>query len=67
MWTISGLYFSWTNIDEIHGDHFRNQEPQAASFTNLISPTDMANPRNVTSLEFKEIAGVPYYFINKNQ
>lgn len=20
-WTISGLYFSWTNLDEIHGDH----------------------------------------------
>lgn len=20
-WTISGLYFSWTDIDEIHGDH----------------------------------------------
>ncbi len=19
-WTISGLYFSWTNIDEIYGD-----------------------------------------------
>ncbi len=19
-WTIGGLYFSWTNIDEIHGD-----------------------------------------------
>ncbi len=22
-WTISGLYFSWTNIDEIHGDQFK--------------------------------------------
>ena len=22
IWTISGLYFSWTNLDEIHGDQF---------------------------------------------
>ena len=22
-WTISGLYFSWTNLDEIHGDHYK--------------------------------------------
>ncbi len=24
LWTISGLYFSWTDIDEIHGDQFKN-------------------------------------------
>lgn len=24
LWTAGGLYFSWTNIDKIHGDHFRN-------------------------------------------
>ena len=24
-WTVSGLYFSWTNIDEIHGDHYRKE------------------------------------------
>ena len=22
-WTISGLYFSWTNLDDIHGDTFK--------------------------------------------
>jgi len=25
-WTISGLYFTWTNIDEIHGDQFLNEQ-----------------------------------------
>ena len=20
-WTIGGLYFSWSNMDEVHGDH----------------------------------------------
>ena len=24
-WTVSGLYFSWTNIDEIHGDHYQKE------------------------------------------
>ena len=23
MWTISGLYFSWSDIDQIHGDDFK--------------------------------------------
>ena len=36
-WTISGLYFSWTNIDEIHGDHFRKQLPPTFVYENLIS------------------------------
>lgn len=25
MWTISGMYFSWTDIDEIHGDQFKRK------------------------------------------
>jgi hypothetical protein len=25
MWTVSGLYFSWTDIDEIHEDEFLNE------------------------------------------
>ena len=25
-WTVSGLYFSWTDLDEIHGDQFINTE-----------------------------------------
>ena len=40
-WTISGLYFSWTDIDEIHGDHFLKEAEapalSAAVFRNLDS------------------------------
>jgi hypothetical protein len=25
MWTISGLYFSWSNIDDIHGIQFHKK------------------------------------------
>ena len=37
-WTVSGLYFSWTDIDEIHGDQFRVESPpEKGLFSNLIS------------------------------
>ena len=67
LWTISGLYFSWTNIDEIHGDHLRNQELVPAAFDNLLSPTDLTNQDKTTSIALKDIAGEPYYWINEKQ
>ena len=39
-WTISGLYFSWTDLDEIHGDHFK-KIPEIKAFSNLISPSEI--------------------------
>lgn len=62
MWTVSGLYFSWTDIDEIHGDQFRNFDTPPSSFTALKSPSDLNT--NVHSVQLKEIAGEPYYWIN---
>ena len=41
MWTISGLYFSWTNLDEIHGDQFKNLNYQPIAFDSLISPSSI--------------------------
>jgi hypothetical protein len=64
MWTVSGIYFSWTDIDEIHGDHFRNENPAPMSFKNLVSPSSISNPKEVTSLELREIGDKPYYWIN---
>ena len=64
MWTISGIYFSWTDIDEIHGDHFRNENPAPLSFNNLVSPTSVLNQKEVTTLELREIGNKPYYWIN---
>jgi hypothetical protein len=37
-WTISGLYFNWSNIDEVHGDH------QKAYIHSLSSNLILANP-----------------------
>ncbi|MCM8571017.1 hypothetical protein NE848_16585 [Gramella jeungdoensis] len=64
MWTVSGLYFSWTDLDEIHGDHFKKHHPEQAAFNDLKSPSELAPELEVTSIDLQEISGNPYYFIN---
>lgn len=65
MWTISGMYFSWTDIDEIHGDYFKKDAPEQASFKNLISTSELENEQNIKFLELLEIDNEPYFWINK--
>jgi uncharacterized iron-regulated membrane protein len=65
MWTISGLYFSWTDIDEIHGDHFLNESFEPSAFTALISPEELKVTETISSLELKDIAGKPHYWVNE--
>jgi hypothetical protein len=64
MWTVSGLYFSWTNLDEIHGDHFKKHHPEAIGFNSLALPGNLVQDMEVKSLSLKEIAGQPYYLVN---
>ncbi|PCJ98026.1 MAG: hypothetical protein COA50_03610 [Flavobacteriaceae bacterium] len=66
-WTISGLYFSWTDIDDIHGDQFRNMDYQPKAFNNLISPSQINILEGVHTIELKDINNSPYYWINKKQ
>ncbi|MFD1162893.1 PepSY domain-containing protein [Hwangdonia seohaensis] len=67
IWTISGLYFSWTDIDEIHGDHFKKEKPLQTAFSNLIGTAQLETNQAIASLELLEIAGEPYYWINDEQ
>jgi len=64
-WTISGLYFSWTEIDEIHGDHYL-KGPQELIFNSLISVDSVENRTEIDlkKLELKAIGKTPYYWIN---
>ena len=64
-WTVSGLYFSWTNLDEIHGDHYKNLDYEPLSFENLISPSLIKIKESINSIEIRDINKKPYYFINK--
>ena len=67
MWTVSGLYFSWTNIDEIHGDNFKILPPISQAFDSLISPTTLQNQTPIKTISLKEIDDEPYYWINKKE
>ncbi len=63
-WTISGLYFSWTNIDEIHGDQFKNTKYVKPNFKNLKSPSELNIKEGIQSISLKNINNNPYYWIN---
>ncbi|CAG2533076.1 PepSY-associated TM region [Maribacter dokdonensis] len=65
MWTISGMYFSWTDIDEIHGDQFKKQEPKQMVFSDLLGTGQLNSMQPIQSLELLEIAEEPYYWINE--
>lgn len=64
MWTISGFYFSWTNLDEIHGDHFKNLDFRPAGFSNLISPTDLPIDGPLHTIAIRDLNGEPHYWVN---
>jgi len=62
-WTVSGLYFSWTDIDEIHGDQYRiDTDPQG--FSNLLVPNDAFSGMNIHQISLRDLKGVPHYWIN---
>ncbi|WP_408046591.1 hypothetical protein [Tenacibaculum crassostreae] len=67
LWTISGLYFSWTDIDEIHGDHYKNLEYQSKAFNDLISPSKLQISEGIKNIELRDINNTPYYWINNKQ
>lgn len=66
-WTISGMYFSWTNIDDIHGDQFRNMEYRPKAFHNLISPSEINVVEGIKTIELRDLGNVPYYWVNNSQ
>jgi len=39
LWTIGGLYFSWNNIDDVHGDHLRKSVSFLKTNVQVVSPT----------------------------
>lgn len=75
IWTVSGLYFSWTNIDEIHGDFQHKHLPHLAGNYRLVSPDTVFqkggyNPDSLHAVQLTSILGKPYYslqfFIGKD-
>lgn len=66
LWTVSGLYFSWTNLDDIHGDPFKRDIPSVA-FDSLMLGSSSFFSEKIHSLELVEILETPYYWINQTR
>ncbi len=66
MWTIGGLYFSWSNMDEIHGDFQKKAPPQYRADLAFVSPSvavknlkmDVDSMLNITLID---VLGKPTY------
>lgn len=75
LWTISGLYFSWTDLDEIHGDFQHKSPPLLSPSFNLVSPSvvlnnlplkaDSINQLQVVNILQKPVYCISYYSGNK--
>ena len=70
LWTIGGLYFSWNDIDEIHGDFQRKRVPLLSSNIQLVSPSIALDAIKKThridslvSIQLIDILGKPFYQI----
>ena len=59
-WTISGLYFSWTDIDEIHGDHFLETVSESVK----LNAFDISDSLKVSELALRVIDSRPYLWLN---
>lgn len=65
LWTVSGMYFSWTDLDEIHGDHYKKEMPQKHGFEGLMGTDQLGLEQPVQSLELISIGSDPYYWIDE--
>ena len=64
LWTLSGLYFSWTDIDDIHGDHYKDLDYEPQFFSDLMSPSDLNVTEGIRTITLRDINNTPYYWVN---
>jgi hypothetical protein len=71
LWSVGGLYFSWMDIDKIHGDHLVNiPKDEIIIHDNLLSPDEalvMAgmDDERIKSIQLKTIKNKNYYRLQK--
>ncbi|AKD03546.1 PepSY domain-containing protein [Pontibacter korlensis] len=65
LWTIGGLYFSWSDIDEIHGDFQKKAPANFETSMAMVSPTEvlsqLSQADSVKSVRLIDILGEPHY------
>ncbi|GHA72995.1 PepSY domain-containing protein [Pontibacter akesuensis] len=64
-WTLGGLYFSWSDIDEIHGDYQKKAPANFSAAMPLASPAavlaQLPQADSVKSIKLVEVLGEPLY------
>lgn len=64
-WTISGLYFSWTDIDKIHGDHYKKEVNTTPVLPSYITDSLLQQlPFPLYSLKVKAIGEEAFFWVN---
>ena len=70
-WTVGGLYFSWNQLDEIHGDHLTKRATGIPLLADLVSPQcvleklKQARPvDSLRSLQLIQVLDTPVYQIS---
>ena len=68
LWTMGGLYFSWSDIDEIHGDFERKHPPLLSGTISMISPSgalqiNSIKPDSLHGVQVVNILQRPFYSI----
>ncbi len=68
LWTVSGVFFTWTNIREIRGEHLRKEVHSIEIARDMISPSAVSESlaasekgAGLTSLRVVNVLGKPYY------
>lgn len=71
LWTVGGLYFSWTSIDDVHGDPLHAVPARLLASATLASPTAVieqirrAEPvDSIAGLDLVAVLGQPTYRIS---
>jgi hypothetical protein len=69
-WTISGLYFSWNDIDNVHGDHLRKNPHYISATDSVVSPSvaiqslkSTTTVDSIHSIQLISLVGKPLYQI----
>src|SRR5690606_35879765 len=67
-WTVSGIYFSWNDLDNVHGDNIRKSTQSVPAMATLVSPermiTQLKQEQNLSaihSFQLININGQPTY------
>lgn len=68
LWTVGGLYFSWSNMDEVHGDFQNKKAPLLPAQMAFVSPSVVIDSINksqkvdsLLSIQLIQLLDKPFY------